>query len=171
MIETIRLASGHCIEIAPDLDPESPRSRDNLGTFQIYHRRYVSPDPIERDPPHIRADEIGLKVWAYDHSGIVYRAAETNPFHCPWDSGLAGIIYCSRAKARDWLGVARLTCGDVGRVRSILADEVALYSEWVNGEVCGYRVLDPAGEEIDACWGFFASDRDHMSASALEAAA
>jgi hypothetical protein len=163
----MELASGHRIEILPDPDAPSPRSWDNLGTFQIYHRRYASPDPIERDPPFIRADEIGLKVWAYDHSGLVYRTGETNPFHCPWDSGFAGIIFCSRARARDWLGVRRPARADIER---ILADEVRLYSDWVNGEVYGYRLFDPHGHEVDACWGFYGRDRAHLIATAKEGA-
>ena len=166
----MELPSGHCIEILPDPDAPSPRTWDNLGTFQIYHRHYASPDPIERDPPCIHADDIGLNVWAYDHSGVVYRAGATNPFHCPWDSGFAGIIYCSHAKARQWLDVRRLTRADVARVRDILADEVRLYSEWLNGEVYGYRLFDPSGHEIDACWGFYGHDRANLIATATEGA-
>ncbi len=168
-VETITLESGHRIEIHHDLDPESPRQWENLGTFQVYHRRYASPDPIERDPPVIKPDEIGLKVWGYDHGGIIYATGEQNPFSCPWDSGFAGIIYVSRHKARTWLGTGRLTKKHEAKVREILEHEVSIYNEWANGEVYGFKVFDPEGEEIDSCWGFYGSDRDYMIQQAKEA--
>ena len=155
-LETIQRPDGCMIEIYPDFDPESPRTWDNLGTFQIYHRRYPSPDPIVRPEPFIAKDEIGLKVYGYDHGGIVY---STTPFSCPWDSGLAGVIFVSRAKARDWFGVKRL---NTQRVIDALKAEVDVYSEYVNGEVYGYKVIGPDGEEIDSCWGFYGSDREYM---------
>lgn len=37
-------------------------------------------------------------VWAYVHSGVVLRIAESNPFTCRWDSGLAGIITVRRRR-------------------------------------------------------------------------
>lgn len=159
MLEAIE-HNGHRIEIHHDPDPQNPRDWDNLGTFQIYHRRYASPDKIVRDPPHINKDEIGLKVWGYDHGGVVYKTGETNPFHCPWDSGFAGIIFVSKAKAREWLGVKRLTAAHVAKVREMLAGEVETYNKYINGEFYGYQTFDANGEEVDACWGF--DDKDYM---------
>jgi hypothetical protein len=162
MDEEITLESGHRIVIWHDSDSDSPRNWENLGTFQVYHRRYRSPDPIVREPPHINKNEIGLKVWGYDHGGIVYATGDTNPFHCPWDSGFAGIIFCSRAKARVWLGTGRLTKKHEDKVREILEQEVQIYNQWANGEVYGFTVFDPEGEELDSCGGFYGSDRDYM---------
>lgn len=159
-IETIQ-HEGHRIEVFYDPDPQNPREwGDNLGTFQIYHRRYASPDKIVRDSPHINKDEIGLKVWGYDHGGVVYKTGETNPFHCPWDSGFAGVIFCSRQKAREWLGVKRLTKAKIAQITQFLADEVETYNRYINGEYYGYKIFDPSGEEVDSCWGF--DDKDYM---------
>jgi hypothetical protein len=156
VLETIKRPDGCTIEIYPDFDPESPRDFDNLGTFQVYHRRYNSPDPIVRPEPFIAKDEIGLKVYGYDHSGIAY---STTAFSCPWDSGLAGIIFVSREKAREWFGVKRL---NTQKVIDALKAEVAIYSEYASGEVYGYKVIDPEGKEIDSCWGFYGSEREYM---------
>lgn len=152
--------NGHRIEIHQDFDPQSPREYDTFGTFQIYHRRYASPDPIVREPPHINKDEIGLKIWGYDHGGVIYKAGEKNPFHCPWDSGFAGIIFVSRAKAREWFGVKRLTKKVVERANRLLDAEVEAWNSYINGEIWGYKVFDPRGEEIDSGWGFY--DKDDM---------
>lgn len=168
MDDVIKLESGHRIEIWHDQDCDSPRDGENLGTFQIYHRRYASPDKIVREPPHINKDEIGLKVWGYDHSGVVYATGETNPFSCPWDSGFAGIIFCSKQKAREWLGVKRLTKSKIAQIAQILNDEVKIYNEWSSGEVYGFTVYDPEDNVIDSCGGFYGSDREYMLKEAQE---
>lgn len=165
-IETIH-HNGHRIEVYYDPDPQNPRDWDNLGTFQIYHRRYASPDKIVRDPPHINKDEIGLKVWGYDHSGVIYKTGETNPFHCPWDSGFAGIIFCTRQKAREWFGVKRLTAAHVAKVKQALEQEVETYNRYINGEFYGFTTFDENDNEVDACWGF--DDKDYMLDQAKEA--
>lgn len=159
MIEAIE-HNGHRIEIHHDPDPQNPRDYDNLGTFQVYHRRYASPDKIVRDPPSINKDEIGLKVWGYDHGGIVYKTGETNPFDCPWDSGFAGIIFCSKEDARKWLGVKRLTKEMVSQIEASLDYEVETYNRYINGEYYGYIIFNANDEEVDSCWGF--DDKDYM---------
>lgn len=169
VIETIELETGHKIEIWHDEHTESPRDWDPLDSkFYTWHRRYCSPDKHDiREPMYtLPADTIGIKVWMYDHSGHCYAAADHNPFHCPWDSGQVGWIFISRADARARLGVKRLTKKHVDKIRDQLISEVSIYSEYVNGEVYGYTVYDPSGEEIDSCGGFYGSDREYMLSEA-----
>lgn len=149
---------------------------ENLGTFFGFHRRYCSPDtPPHSDHEQARrianaGDNICIPVWMYDHSGTCYRAAETNPFHCPWDSGLFGFIYCTRADARKALGKSRLMASDVETVKEILRGEVETYSAWANGEVYGWEVLDPQGEQVDSCWGYI-GETEYPMQEAIESAA
>lgn len=153
------------IEIINDPDPMNPRDWDNLGTFQIYHRRYASPDKIERDPPHINPKtEIGLKVWGYDHGGIVYATGESNPFSCPWDSGFAGIIFAPKERIRRWFGVKRLSKFHIETARKILESEVEDWNRYINGEVYAYLVRDQDGEVIDSCGGFYSEDEARAEA-------
>ena len=159
-IETIELPNGFKLEVHYDPSPVNPREDENLGTFQVYSTRYPSPDDIVRDPPEILDDEIGIKVWAYAHSSVIYKAAPKNPFTCPWDSAFAGIIFCSKKKAREHLGLKRLTEKNVQDVLQILSDEVDTYTRYYNGEVYGYMVFDAEGECVDSCWGFY--DEDYM---------
>lgn len=49
-----------------------------------------------------------------------------------------------------------------------LKGAVDLYEAWAFGNVYGYSVLSPDGNEVDSCWGFFSED---LEASGLLAAA
>lgn len=42
------------------------------------------------------------------------------------------------------------------------------YRMWAAGEFCGYVTLDPAGNEVDACWGF--DDEDYALEQGKDAA-
>lgn len=156
--------------------PSPRRTCDNLGTFFGFHNRYMSPDAApSSDPQEARAiaergDNICIPVWMYDHSGTCYKAADTNPFHCPWDSGCFGFIYVTRADARKALGKSRLMASDVETVKDILRSEVDVYSAWANGEVYGWEVLDPQGEQVDSCWGYI-GDSEYAFNEAIESAA
>jgi hypothetical protein len=164
MDEEITLESGHRIVIWHDIYVESPREWISDSKFHTWHRSYASPDEHNiKDPMYaIPRDTIVLPVWMYDHSGCCYAAADSNPFHCPWDSGQVGWIFISRADARARLGVKRLTQKHIDKIRDQLISEVKIFSEYVNGEVYGFTVFDPEGEELDSCGGFYGSDRDYM---------
>jgi hypothetical protein len=154
-------------EIWNDTDTESPREWDNLGTFQVYHRRYRSPDPIVRTTPYIDPKtEIGLKVWGYDHGGIIYATGDTNPFHCPWDSGFAGIIYAPKEHIYRWFGVKRITKKIRQQVLDTLKSEVEVYNQWITGEVYGFTIYDDEDNVIDSCGGFYG--REHAEQEAQE---
>lgn len=158
-IKTIDLDGGGRIELHYDPSPPNPREEnENLGTFQVYSTCYPSPDEIVRDPPEIMADEIGLMVWAYAHGGVIYRTGEANPFTCSWDSGFAGIIFCSKEKAREYLQVKRITPAVVEQVKRILNDEVEIWNKYYNGELYGYQIFDAEGNCTDSCWGYYSEE-------------
>lgn len=95
---------------------------------------------------------IYFNVFMYDH------ALSTTPFNCSWDSGRAGIIYVSRAKAREAFQVKRLTNKVIDKVKDVLKGEVAVYEQYINGDIYAFDLLDDNGEVIDSCGGFFGSD-------------
>lgn len=103
-------------------------------------------------------ENICLPVWLYDHGVRAYKAAQENPFLCSWDSGLFGYIYVSRADARKWYGVKRLTEKNRLRVLEDLKNQVDAYSQWANGETYGWKVEDPDGEWVESCYGFYDLD-------------
>lgn len=89
-----------------------------------------------------------LPLFLYDHSGITMSCA---PFHCPWDSGQVGIIFCSPQKrAKEGMTVPECT--------NYLKGEVATYDQYLTGDVWGYVIKDEDGEEVDSLWGLYGED-------------
>ncbi len=70
-----------------------------------------------------------------------------------------GIAYVSAAKLREEI---RRTA------REVVLSELAEYASYVSGEVYGYVVEDPNGDEGDSCWGFI-RDTDYMLTEARSA--
>lgn len=166
--------NGNTIQIFPDFDGSAtnPRQYDNLGTFWTQEHRYNSPDPLPvrgnifdslcsvvgGGEKGLGRHAIFLPVWKYEHSGVAYAAAESNPFHCPWDSGQAGYIFATHEKVRKEYGVKRITAKVREKALNTMRAEVAEYSKWANGEVYGYTITDPEGDEVDSCWGIIGLD-------------
>lgn len=148
------------VEYDPHGYTESPREYEESTMFG-FHRNVISPDtPPSDDPQEARAiaesrENICLPVWMYDHGARIYKAAQENPFHCPWDSGLFGFIYVSRADARKWYGVKRLTEKNRLWVLDDLKKQVETYSQWANGETFRWEIKDADGDVIDSCGGYY----------------
>lgn len=160
------------IEIYTDMDPESPRDWDNLGTMACYHNRYRLGDYknnsmcIQEINDHVkRKDIISLPLYLYDHSGITMR---TSPFSDPWDSGQVGYIWVSYENIRKNFGVKHVTKRLIEKTKEILESEVKVYNDYIMGNVYGY-VVKRNGVEIDSCWGFI-GDWDGKEHGALVAA-
>lgn len=160
--------SGWTIEIyVDDLEESDPRTHDNFGTIVYSSTRYVLGDrrmPAD-DIEALTRDErvVWLPVYAYIHSGT---CLSTTPFGDRFDSGRSGIIYADRdavvaelsgypEPSFDLNDQAALDAWITDRLR----DEVRWFSLYLEGEVYGWRALDPDGSEIDGCSGFLC---DHV---------
>lgn len=53
-------------------------------------------------------------------------------------------------------------------IKESLEAQAELYRQWMCGEVYGWRVLDPDGDELDSCWGYYGDD--HEASGLMEAA-
>lgn len=156
IVETIEY-EGYRIEIHLDEYPsESPREWCNMGTIYTPPlRKYKIADEEQSSEwihEHIKQkDVVALPVYMIDHSGI---ALSTSSFRDPWDSGQIGYIAVTREKAYKEFGrrVNRRT------IEKQLRIEVDIYSSYVQGEVYGFRVFRPDGEETDSCWGYIGTD-------------
>jgi len=157
---------GYTIEIHTDEDAGNPRKEwDNAGTMLCMHSRYDLGDErnvtVEAIQEIIeREDVLYLPLYLYDHSGITMR---TGPFSCPWDSGQVGIIYITKERAIQEFGGKRFTETVKKQALSCLESEVKVYDAFLTGSVYGYNVLDPAGESIDSCWGFYETNNEDMA--------
>lgn len=98
---------------------------------------------------------IYLPLYLYDHSGITMN---TTGFTCGWDSGTVGFIYITKEQARKEWGIKKFTKKELDRVCTYLKGEVETYDQYLTGEVYGYTIEAPDGEDIGSCWGFFGSD-------------
>lgn len=157
------LDSGFRVAVEYDCDPESPRSWDNVGTVVLIDRcRYNFGDEsasydelkaINDDPANIV-----LPVYMYDHSGITIN---TGGFSCPWDSGQVGLIYCTKEKAlKEWgTGKKKIVSKKMRKkVYEFLEGEIETLDQYLRGEVYGYVLYDPEGEEVSSCWGFYGEE-------------
>jgi hypothetical protein len=54
----------------------------------------------------------------------------------------------------------------------VLAGEVKTFDQYLRGDVYGYVVTDPDGNEVDSCWGLYGiEDAEQEARSALDFAA
>jgi len=116
------------------------------------------------------SDEVVIKpVYIYDHSGV---ALSTRPFNDPWDSGQVGFVYAYKKDLIEHPGY-------IERAEEMLDNAVEVFSQYLNGEVYGYKLIRVTSctecgaeqrEEIDSCWGFYGDDfdknglKDHLPA-------
>lgn len=164
--------SGFTVRILVDQDPGSPTDWDNLGEI-AYTGRYVlgtqhcSRDELDEIAEGIESGRlIGLPVYAYVHGQATIR---TSPFSCPWDSGQSGFVYCRASDAEDqWPGDSHFRANAL----RVLAGEVKTFDQYLRGDVYGYVVTDPEGNEVDSCWGLYGiEDAEQEARSALDFAA
>ena len=153
--------NGNKVAIIADDCAESPNdSMDTLGTI-LYKKdsRYVlgykGVESEEMQEISRRKDVICLPVYAYIHSGVVLN---TTGFSCPWDSGQSGIIYVEKERVREEYGKKTISKKLKEKVEGVLRSEVETFSMYLSGDVWGYVITDPDGEELEACWGFYGLD-------------
>ncbi len=168
--ETETVEGGYKVHVLFDPEPMNPRTEyDNAATFVAWHgRRDLGDVNVPRGEYNsieelIRATvpkgSFVQPVWAYEHGGITVSTSSVdnaNPFSCPWDSGQVGFIYMSRDKVRETMCVPRNSpiAKLAEHAGEIMNAEIAEYANYLEGQVFGYVVESPEGDEIDSCWGF-----------------
>lgn len=147
--------NGHTVTIEPDYQCENPLDHPDFKVA-ILHGRYVNPSPecgttpeeIEAWQEENKRDYWTANLWLYDHGQVAYLAGETNPFSCPRDSGRVGIIAIPRGR-----GFGPLESGTPYLETANIFLET--YTNWANGQCCGWYAKNDDGETIDSCWGFY----------------
>jgi hypothetical protein len=161
---------------------ENPREySEHSSRFYTFERSYFSPDSHNYSSVGEWADDLGvelgnepddliksmkdkgyiaLPVWRFEHSGVSYSASLNNPYFCPWDSGMVGIIYMSYTDIRKEYGVSRVDVKTIEKVRKNLALQVKEYSYYANGEVYLYELYDNNGESIEISGPFYGNLSD-----------
>ena len=157
------------LRVVQDSCGDSPREWDNLGTMVCFHGRYDLGDKHkyysddysgwEELEKAIRKEggrgTIILPLYLYDHSGITMR---TSPFGCRWDSGQVGFILTNRETILSEFGGKIVTKKLKEKVSRILEGEVETYTQYLEGEIYGFQIVDEEGEVVDSCYGFYGTD-------------
>lgn len=148
--------------IEQDDDPLNPRQRwDFVGTMICWHthhllgdaHRYQDPETYRRAVGH---DILELPLYLYDHSGLT---VQTTPFNCVWDSGQVGWIYVQRRKALAAFERKRLSPRLREAIFNRLRSEVALYDQWLRGDVWRTEIRDSSNNLLDGCSGYYGEDQ------------
>ena len=158
---------GMTIQICYDLNAESPRKWDNVGTIYSNHRDYNPDghkiDEIENEEGELVSEEldrrfIWLSVYCYEHSGLTVSTKRNYPYNDRWDSGLFGIIAVEKERLRKEYGWKAITKERREQILRSLEGEIETFDSYCRGEVYGFVVEDEEGEEIDACGGYYGDD-------------
>lgn len=157
------------LKVVQDNNGDSPRNWDNLGTMVCFHNRYNLGDKHSYDADNYSGWEemqkailkeegrgtVILPLYLYDHSGISMR---TSAFSCRWDSGQVGFIVANGKEVLSEFGGKIVTKKLRERIGGILEGEVETYTQYLEGEVYGFQIVDEEGEHIDSCYGFYGTD-------------
>ena len=148
------------LKLCYDQSPESPRTWDNLGHCEFFHRNYNYGDenkfllPSDAKEYALSKKVISLPVYLYDHSGCTIN---TTGFTCRWDSGQLGYIWVTvedALKAFEW---KKLTGRRREQVQASLKAEIEVLDQYITGDVFGFELVNTETGEEDSCWDFFGS--------------
>lgn len=178
--ETIELPHGFQLDIYPDNDASNPRKEfDHVGTLAIHprckydlgdkggwaalHDAIMGSDQYNEEWEECDFDNMAdletmlsqcediywREVFLFDHGGI---SVSTGSFSCRWDSGRIGFIFVTKQGYRSEMGEKE---DEPIAAANLLDNEVKELDQYCTGDVYGYQLIDPDGEEVDACWGFY----------------
>jgi hypothetical protein len=102
---------------------------------------------------------VALPVGAGEHSGTwVYLGSGSDQFDPQgWDSGWIGWFFVTgKELVEDWGHKPEDLTTE--RVTELLEGSFGTFKAYVAGEVYGWVALDPEGDTIQSCWGFYGDD-------------
>jgi hypothetical protein len=167
-VETIE-KDGFTAQLFYDENAQSPTDSggDCEPTFVAWHRRYKFDEDGEKvfgTPQDFvkwakENKAIYLPVSMYDHSGItVWVGAGPHEFdHEGWDSGQVGYVYATRELIAKW-GYKRITKKVRENVLNQLGTHIKTWDQYLTGDVYGYVITGPDGENVDSCWGYYGDE-------------
>lgn len=140
------------------------------GTESIDRDRYGSPEELLAD---YRAAGMALyRPFHLDNYGSGGYSLDVDEPGAPLEEWHTGMIYVTRKTMLDEYGKgrrARITAKARSLASAYLKAEMREYAAWLGGEVYGYAVTAPDGEDVDSCWGYYGED-DYAMEEARRAA-
>lgn len=149
--------NGYSINIDTDDDCDSPDTWGNEDCFVVYDHRQFFVNRKGFDPREIfeqtqrtkRMFYDGCHVFtlnAYIHSGVALSLAQDQyPFTDRWDVSTTGYVIVKKEK------------GSFTRkqARRLAQGLVETWNEYLSGDVYGFTIESPTGEQLDSCWGYY----------------
>ena len=102
-----------------------------------------------------------MPLYLYDHGGVTM---STSTFSDPWDSGVVGYIYVTRAKLVEEYGDASEETKTTAR--NVLESEVKEYAMFLEGDVWKFEITSPNEDECDSCHGILGYENCESEAEA-----
>lgn len=145
------------VRIEQDTDPQSPAEWGDTNIFLVAnHRQFYVAEPDEKrvpSDPNTLIKRYNKTHWifpleAYIHSGVCLAYGREGQFpDRRWDVSQLGFVFVSK---KEW----RLS-KKAKEAGQCLIDS---WNKYLSGEVYGYIIEDPDGDQIDSCWGIYDDD-------------
>lgn len=162
------------LRIVRDQSPESPRTWDCLSKILLSKSsrwnfadetfESGSFDSLEEHLESLKQDEDNVYacvLYGYSHGGLML---SLSPFGDRFDSGVIGFLVVEKERVSNFFTEEPTE----EKIEKILASEIKVLNQWLEGDVWGYEVFEVCGDcgsekdVVDSCWGFFGEDQDSI---------
>jgi len=161
-IETWKTTDGNTCSVYYDQDcgSHNPREWCNLGRIIVPENcRYLSSedelpsltwDDKEADLQYLRENYAYVfPLYVLDHSAVAFSIGYINSPWGHWDCGQIGWVVVTAEDAQ------KDNITSKNQAAEIIEDELETLTKWANGEVYGFVITGPDGNELDSCWGYY----------------
>jgi len=172
----------YTIEIYYDEVPINPREDSYFSKMICFHKRYTLGDKHDLTSDQFNNWEemekylikekkafIIMPLHLYDHSGISMKTF-SHGVHANWDCGQVGFIYVTKEDIKKEYNIKTISKKLKEKVIDRLKLNVEYYSQYLEGNCYGFKILKENKceacehedfEEIDSCWGYI-GDYDEL---------
>ena len=155
---------GDILKIYLEDYPLSPRDDYNVTKIVTDETFYRSPDENPFDTMLELLTELRKPgcnyVWdyvsRYEHGEVIYKRGR----HDDWDSCTCGVIFAHKDDIREMYNVKKISRKVTDAIIERFDYDLEEYTNYVNGYVCRYEILNLNGDIIDDCHGFHLGVQD-----------
>lgn len=182
----LKLNDKYLLDITQDFGANNPLGWENLETFLTWENQYYSPNQNDYSSPEEFVNEfLGEDKWEeihdkhdntidfvndiqkhFDRKGyIVYPISKFEHTEVKYfigvgsgfDSGVVGFAIVLKDEVRETYNTKQVY---KDKVKEDFEQLLELYTDYANGYVFGFTLMDMKQNEIDSCYGFYGFDHD-----------
>lgn len=161
---------GYSADVSTDEYADNPRKEwDNASKMVCFHGRYdlgdeshdyrkedfTSWDGLRKAIVKKERPAAVLPLFLFDHSGITLSVGSADFERCDpqgWDWGQVGWAYVPK-RSPDLKGLGKEEAER--EAERLIRSEVAVYAQYLEGDVWCVQIYDPEGEIVDSCGGYY----------------